>query len=290
MRHWKLAFLASLGYARMTPQEVVASLASLGYEAVEWTRHHFDPRGQSEAELQELVAITQEGGLDVSEVVVGQDLVCLDEAERQDRISLCQEFIEAAAACGVSTLNFLTGPAPWDPNAPKVGQEISEGAAWDQVLDAFARLVPLAERSKVRIAVEGVWGMLCHDFYTTLKLIEHFKSPYLGVNLDPSHDILVGNLDSGWIVKQWGHDRIHHVHLKDAVGVPRQGEFLFPMLGEGCVPWGAFFGALEEIGYQGYCSVEYESFAYHDRVLGGNTEEAARVSFAQVQRLLGPVS
>ena len=37
MRKWKLAFMASLGYARMTPQEVVASLAGLGYEAVEWT-------------------------------------------------------------------------------------------------------------------------------------------------------------------------------------------------------------------------------------------------------------
>jgi len=290
MPQWKLAFLASLGYAEMAPRDVVASLAGLGYEAVEWTLHHFNPRTHSAAELRDLVAITREGGLEISEVVVQQDLVCLDEAQRRDRIALCLECIEAAAACGVSTLNFFTGPAPWDPAAPIVGRQISMGAAWDQVFDAYDRIVPLAEDRQIKIAVEGVWGMLCHDFYTTLRLIEHYDSDYLGVNLDPSHDILVGNLDSGWIARQWGLGRIHHVHLKDAVGVPRAEEFLFPMLGEGMVPWGGFFGALEEMGYAGYCSVEFESFAYHDRVLGGDTEEAARLSFQQVQRLLATTS
>jgi len=286
MRKWKLGFLASLGYAQMSPREVVASLARLGYQAVEWTRSHFDPRSQSIAELNELLAITREAGLEVSELVVQQDLVCLDEVERQDRIALSLEYIRSAGACGVSTLNFFTGPARWNPKAPIVGRDISLGQAWGQVLEAFDRFVPAAERNQVRIAVEGVWGMLCHDLYTTLRLIEHYNSPHLGVNLDPSHDILVGNLDSGWIVRQWGPERIHHVHLTDAVHVPRPGEFLFPLLCEGRVPWPAFFQALEEIDYSGYCSVEFESFAYHRRILGGDTEEAARLSMEQVQRLL----
>ena len=278
--------MASLGYARMAPAEVVASLAGLGYKAVEWTRAHFDPRTQTEAELKELVDITQEGGLELSELVVQQDFVCLDETQRLDRIALCLEYIEAAAACGVSTLNFFSGPARWNRKAPIVGQDISLGQAWAMVFDAFDRVVPAAERNQVRIAVEGVWGMLCHDYYSALVLIEHYDSPCLGVNLDPSHDVLVGNLDSGWIARQWGRERIHHVHLKDAVGVPRPGKFLFPLLGEGRVPWEDFFQALEEIDYQGYCSVEFESFAYHDRILGGNTEEAACLSMEQVRRLL----
>lgn len=32
-----------------------------------------------------------------------------------------------------------------------------------------------------------------------------------------------------------------------------------------------------------------KSFAYHDRVLGGDTEEAARLSIEQVQQLLKPL-
>ena len=286
MRKWKLAFMASLNYAKMAPQEVVASLAQLGYEAVEWTQQHFNPRKQSKSELQELVTITQKGGLDISELVVQQDLVCLDEINRQDRINLCLEYIQAAADCGISVLNFFTGPAPWDPEAPKVGKNISMGNAWEQIFNAFDRFVPAAEKHKVKIAVEGVWGMVCHDFYSTLKLIEHYNSQWLGVNLDPSHDILVDNLDSGWIVEQWGSKRIHHVHLKDAIGVPEPGRFIFPLLGEGRVPWKAFFSALDKIGYKGYCSVEFESFAYYDRVLQGDIEEAARLSMQQVQKLL----
>jgi sugar phosphate isomerase/epimerase len=286
MRAWKLGFMASLGYARMAPQEVVASLARLGYKSVEWTLRHFDPRTHSPAERRELVALTRSGGLEPSEVVVQQDLVCLDGEQRRARIDLCLASIRAAAECGIPAVNLFSGPAPWDPGAPTVGDEISLGQAWGQIWDAFDRFVPEAEQCGVKIAVEGVWGMVCHDFYSTRMLIDHYRSPCLGVNLDPSHDILVGNMDSGWIARQWGLGNIHHVHLKDAVGVPRAGEFLFPMLGEGQVPWTDFFVALDEMGYQGTCSVEFESFAYHDRVLGANTEEAARLSIEQVQRLL----
>ena len=49
------------------------------------------------------------------------------------------------------------------------------------------------------------------------------------------------------------------------------------------------FKALDEMGYARYCSVEFESFYYHDRVLHGNTEEAARISRAQIRELLCPV-
>ena len=284
MLNAKLAFMASLGYARRPAAEVVASLKALGYDGVEWTMSHFNPRTKSHAELEELVGQTRDAGLEVSEVCVQQDLITLDEAARQDRIALELECIEAAAATGVKALNFFTGPAPWNPKAPKIPADISEGAAWDMLLDAFDRLVPAAERAGVHIAVEGVWGMLCHDFYTTSHLIRHYGSANLGVNFDPSHDILVGNLDSGWIARQWG-DAIKHMHLKDAVGVAEPGKFIFPLLGEGRVDWKGLFAALHEIGYDGFMSVEFESFTYYNTVLGGDVEEAARISKMQVDRL-----
>jgi len=80
--------------------------------------------------------------------------------------------------------------------------------------------------------------MLCHDYYTTRPLIDRYDSPRLGVNLDPSHDLLAGNLDVGWIVKEWGR-KIMHVHLKDAVGTQEPGRFIFPLLGEGDLEFGA---------------------------------------------------
>ena len=64
------------------------------------------------------------------------------------------------------------------------------------------------------------------------------------------------------------------------------GRFLFPLLGEGNVDWPAFFGALDDIGYEGFCSVEFESFAYYERILGGDSETAARLSMEQIRNLV----
>ena len=54
-----------------------------------------------------------------------------------------------------------------------------------------------------------------------------------------------------WLITQWG-NRIAHVHIKDGIGIPQLGKFVFPLLGEGRVNWKQFFEALEEIGYDGF--------------------------------------
>lgn len=282
----KVAFLASLGYANMEPAAVCRSLSGLGYDGVEWTLNHFNPRTKSSRELTDLVRTTKAHDLEISEVVLQQDFVTLDAAAHADRIELTLECITAAADTGITTVNLFTGPACWDTNAPVIGGDISEGAAWDLVLAAFEPLVRAAEKCRVHLAVEGVFRMLCHDYYTTKLLMDAFDSPWLGVNFDPSHDVLHGHFDVAWTVRQWSEqERLKHVHLKDAVGVPELGRFLFPMLGEGRVDWTSFFDALQDVGYTGFCSVEFESFAYHNTVLNGDTEAAARLSREQVRKL-----
>ena len=282
----RIGFMASLGFSRMPAKEVVKELKELGYSAVEWTGAHFHPRSKSLAQLKELVDVTVSGGLAVSEVGLQQDFVCRDDNLREDRVKLFIEAIEACAAVGISTINTFTGPAPWMPDAPRIPKDISEGAAWQMVLDAFSKIVMVLEKNKVHCGIEGVWGHLCNDYYTTRPLIDHFKSDYLGVNFDPSHDVLKGNFDSGWIVRQWGTKYIKHMHLKDAIGVQQSGLFLFPFIGEGRVDWKGMFAALGDIGYQGYMSVEFESFTYHNNVLKGDTREAARRSIVDVRAVL----
>ncbi len=282
----RIGFLASLGFSSQPAPEVAKTLRELGYNAVEWTMAHFHPRAHTAAQRKETVEATADAGLAISELVVQQDYVCLDEAVREDRIALSIEAVEACGEAGIPAVNLFTGPAPWDRDAPRIPDDISEGAAWDMAFEAFGRVVPVLERCKVYGAVEGVFGFLCNDYYTMRVLLDHFNSPWLGVNFDPSHDVLKGNFDTNWIVAQWGKNRIHHVHLKDAAGIPELGRFVFPMLGEGRVDWPGMFSALEEIGYEGYCSVEFESFDYHANVLGGDTREAARRALADARALM----
>ncbi len=137
----------------------------------------------------------------------------------------------------------------------------------------------------MNLAVEAEPYMLCHDYYSTRYLIDNYDSDYLGVNFDPSHDVLAGNLDVGWIVKSWG-NKIKHVHLKDAAGIQSPGKFIFPLLGEGNVDWTSFFKALDEIGYDGYLSVEFEAFKYYEQILGSDMKKAVVLSWDNLKKLM----
>lgn len=281
----RYAYLASLGFGAMEPAEVVGTLAELGYDGVEWTLAHFNPRAHTPAQLAAVAETTGAGGLGISELVVQQDLVQRDAAELDARCRLIEDCIRAAADNGIPALNLFTGPEPWNPSTPQLGQGISHGEAWALVRGAFERLLEVAEEAKVYLAVEAVWGMLARDYYTLQELFRQVQSPYLAVNMDPSHFALYRN-DVAWSVRQLA-DRIVHVHLKDVIGLDTRqpGDFLFPLLGEGVIDWRGFFDALDAVGYTGYCSVEFESFTYYERVLRKDVKAAARLSMEQIRAL-----
>ncbi len=282
----KIAFVTNLGFASQEPAQVLDSLADAGYQGVEWTMAHFNPREKSPQQLLDLVEQTHSRGLEISDIVVQQDLVSLNESARLDRVEMVKECIKAAGDCGVGVINLFTGPAPWDASAPRLGIDITQGQAWEMVWRAFDEFIPLAEKHKVILAVEAVFEMLCKDYYTLLPLMDRYGSKNLGIVMDPSHYALYRN-DIPWAVSQWG-KRIKHVHLKDVIGVPGTiGEsFMFPLLGEGMVDWKAFTAALDGVGYDGWLSVEFESFNYYNTVLGGDPAVAARLSMEAVKRLL----
>ena len=190
----KIGFLASLGFAAMEPEEVLKTLSEIGYKAVEWTLAHLDPRKKSAEEIKRVVDLTKQYDMEVSEVVVHQDLVVLDENMRKKTTDFVLQCIQTFSEAGITTISLSTGPSVWESAAPRIGKDITEGKAWDMVYQAFDIFVPQAEKFKMNLAVEGVFCMLCHDYYTTRNLIDNYDSGYLGVNLDPSHDVLAGNL------------------------------------------------------------------------------------------------
>lgn len=278
-------FLASLGFTSWKPEEVVRRLAELGYQAVEWPLAHYNPQTKGRDALSRLVRVSVAAGLEVSEVGAQHDMLTLDEDLRRSRVNLVRECIQVAGDAGVKVVNIFTGPAPWDPEAPRLGVDLSEGEAWDIIQQVFDELVLVAERSGVYLAVEAVFGHLAHDYYTVQELLRRYDSPHLGINMDPSHYRLYGN-DIPWVIRQLG-PRIYHVHLKDVIGRPgvHGKDFMFPMLGEGLIDWRAFVAALDEIGYTGALSVEFESFTYYRTVLKDDPVKAAAISMEQIKAL-----
>ena len=278
----RFGYLPSGSLLNMEIEALCALLGEIGYKGIELLP---DLALTDEKGRHRLLAAVEADGLTISEVVLQRDFVSPDPDRREQSVKYIIDAIPRVGQLGVDTVNLFTGPVPWTPDPVIVGRDVSQSQAWEWVFSAFDRILPVAEEHNMRIAVENVWGMLAHDLYTHKFLQNRYDSPLLGVNLDPSHDILYGNTDMRFLVDSWGRDKIFHVHLKDAVGVPEQGKFVFPLLGEGNVDWTAFFGALDGIGYDGFASVEFESWNYLSRLAGGSAEKAARTSFDAIKKL-----
>ena len=260
-------------------------MKNIGYDAVELDRGWLE-RCETDAELLRQCNEIEKSGLCLSEVIIQLDYIDLDANIRRENIAQTKAYIHRCANAGISTVNLFTGPRPWIPNRLVVGENVTQSQAWDMLFEAFDELTPLAEETGVSLAVENVWGMLCHEFFSMQYLINHYNSPYLGVNFDPSHDLLAGNTDMEFLVHQWGAERIKHIHLKDAVGSQRRGKVLFPPLGEGYVDWPGFMRGLDAIGYNGVMSVEYEADGHLYNRLAGDWVKAAEESYAVLKVLL----
>jgi len=285
---WKISFIP---YYMVAPAvwkapgtaEAMDVLKGAGYDGVEWMlgKHFFDAAG-----LGKLVAETRRKGLAVSDAMCWQDFVTADRSARRKRVTQQKEMIAAAAASSVPVVNMFTGPMTWDPKALRLAKDISEGAAWSSVIDSFTDLVECAEKERVTLTVEPVFGMVVHDYYTVREFLSYFKSDRIAVNLDPSHFVLYGN-DPVWAASRLGR-KVRHVHVKDAFGKPGGfGEtFSFPFLGEGLIDWRAFFTELKRAEYDGFLSLEFENDSYLRNVCDGDWRKAAVQLIERVGKFL----
>ena len=189
----------------------------------------------------------------------------------------------AAAALGVSTVVGFTGSPIWHTVAmfpPVPPSMIEDGYAafadrWNPILDEF-------DAAGVRFAHEVHPSEIAYDHWTTVRTLEAIgHRPAFGLNWDPSHFVWQ-DLDSVNFILDFS-DRIYHVDCKDAkvrTGDGRRGRLSshlpwanlrrgwdFVSTGHGDVPWEDCFRALNEIGYDGPISIEWED-AGMDRLVG----------------------
>jgi len=258
----RLSFIAALDYERRPAAEVATSLASCGYDAVEWTMAHLEELGEPR--------------LPASALACQQDLVSGGYPALERSLAA----LEAAAEAGIPVVDVVTGPNLWEPGA----QRRYDVEAWATALKALETLCERGERLGVKVGFEPCWGTLAHDAATAERVLSAVP---VAITFDPSHFALSED-DIPGLVRRWG-ERIVNVHLKDAFGRPgMDGEdFHFCLLGEGRVPWPALLAALDEVGYEGAMAVEFESYRYYEQVLGSDPEAAAQLAASQVKALLG---
>lgn len=132
-----------------------------------------------------------------------------------------------------------------------VNAETGYREAWERWQRQIRRLLPLAEKYKVTIAVENVWNKFLLSPLEFARYVDEFASPWLRAYFDVGNVVLFG-FPEDWI-RTLG-KRIVRVHLKDFRFRKRVAEFV--NLGEGDVSWPAVYRSLAEINYKGPATLE----------------------------------
>ena len=173
---------------------------------------------------------------------------------------------------------------------------IDEG--YDLFAERFNPILDVFGECGLRFALEVHATEIAFDLYSTERALEALdRREEFGFNFDPSH-LLWQGVDPVEFLRAFP-DRIYHVHVKDAIitlngktgilsshlnfGDPRRGwDFRSP--GRGAVNFEEIIRTLNQIGYNGPLSVEWEDSGM-DREFGAREacELVKRIDFAPSQ-------
>jgi sugar phosphate isomerase/epimerase len=211
------------------------------------------------------------------------------EGVRQRAAQELQDTARAAAKFGVKTVTGFTGSSIWHATYafPPTSQEFWD-AGFADFGRRFAPILNVFEDMDINFALEVHPTEIAFDIATSQRAIDAVKGhKRFGFNFDPSHLAYQG-VDYVKFLRTFP-DRIYNAHMKDVwwgkgdgtVGVfgghtsfgDARRNWDFRSVGRGMVDFESIIVALNDIGYQGPLSVEWED-SRMDREHGA-TESAA---------------
>lgn len=189
-------------------------------------------------------------------------------AIREQGVAALKVSLEDAAAYGADTVLLVPG---------RVNDKVSYDESWNRSVEELKKVIPLAEKLKVKIGLENVWNNFLISPIEAVSYVDQFKSPYIGFYFDCGN-ILVYGWPEQWI-KILG-KRLAKVHIKEfsrkiADKDGKSAGFGVKLL-EGDVNWSAVMKALDDIGYSGWTTIEQP---------GGDTPEGLKDLCVRLTRI-----
>jgi sugar phosphate isomerase/epimerase len=238
---------------------------------------HVDVTALDTAAIERIQKLFKQHSLQISGLGYYPNPLSGEPHESQSAVAHLHKVIDGAADLGVNVVNTFVGRDP----ALTIDQN------WPNFLEVWRPLVRHAEQRGIFIGIENCPMLFGEDEWpggknlaTTpaiwRRMFTDIPSPHFGLNYDPSH-LIWQQIDYIAPLYEF-RDRLVHVHAKDArvdaKGLQDHGVLGFPKLwhtpklpGQGDIRWGAFIGALNDVGYQGPVAIEME-----DRPFEGSTE------------------
>ena len=261
----QLAFSTN-AYTDYDLDEAVRRIADHGYGGVELLGdepHAYFPEFDDEDRLS-LASALAETGLDVSNVNANTAmgyyddappssffdpaLATADEDDRLWRVEYTKRAIELAEDVGSPAVCVATG-------RPLPGTLPEE--AYDYVLRSLDEILDYAEARDVDVGIEFEPELLVECTDEVLDLIDDVGRSSLGINLDIGHAAVYGEDLDETIRRSAGH--ITGVHVEDIAG-GRRGKHYHLIPGEGDLDFRRVFDAFDDVGYDGYATLELYTY------------------------------
>lgn len=150
---------------------------------------------------------------------------------------------EACAEIGIPVVNIGPGGKAGDEESLKAQLYSINIAARD------------AEQFGVTLCCKAHVGCAVHDTPTTLRLMEAVRTPYFGIDMDPSHIWRAGENPAEALPKVIS--RVKHIHIRDCKGEgPSPGTPELQTCGRGDIDLYGYFKAMTDAGYDGPVCLE----------------------------------
>lgn len=247
--------------------EALRRIAALGYKSAEliaWNREALDSYYTRET-IQHLRSLMNDLDLELSEFVsTPQGMASPDPAVRAAAVEHFRAMVDVALELGTRMVNTVSPNAfgltmphllkrplaqLWSADLPP-GRDWEEN--WSVYVEVTRRCCEICESMGVRYALEPHPFRWVRNAASMMRLVDHVRSPALGMNFDPSHLFPSGEI-SEQVVYELG-DRLFHAHFSDNDGMTNAHW----RPGKGKIDWRAVLAAMQDIGFDGVISIELE--------------------------------
>ena len=260
----KLGVITDCFKKNVTDATVLASELGFGAIQIYATTGAFSPDVLSEEDIASFKRLLAEHNLAVSALCGDMGGFGFEiEEDNAARVEKTCRIIDLAVKLGTNVVTTHIGVIPDDPAHPR----------YATMLKALRECGEYAKSQGVTLAIETG-----PETAPTLHGFVEAAGDGVGVNLDPANFVMVTGQDPAEAVRLLG-KKIVHTHVKDGKMLNKTDPlviyhhfasggiealnvadyFIETPIGEGNVNWDEYIGALREIGYDGYLTIEREA-------------------------------
>lgn len=208
--------------------------------------------------VEEFPAKLDELGLDFGYIGCHSTFVSPRHFDRTRGIATFKQAVDAAADLGAKSVCTLLGDGYYD---PPLNILLSRKDAWAQAVGAVGEVAEYAADKGVNVSIELLQGSIVNRVPLLLRLIEEVGRENVRATVDTGtfYTTVKPFVGVKEAIREIG-DLIDIVHVKDEIGLPSIVNTNHTWMGGGMVDFGEVREVLDEIGFSGYCSVEWEGW------------------------------